>query len=299
MAAELVDTVSHTLRDLPGGARLVIVDDGCSPSLEASPASESWATDARVIILRHALRRGAGAARNTALRWCRENNIETTILLDGDCRPAAGFVNGHLARHRENPDAICIGGGIEGTGSGIWARLDRMMSWFTSIPSAGARDVSGTVHIPTTNMSLKLTRLHETDVFDERLRTGEDVVFIARLRKAGARICFVPEPRIAHRDRSDLKGFLAHQLQWGRHTYFVRFGRPEDGIGRRLLFAGLFVPCIPLYAVLATWLNMRAWLTAWPGDWPYLPIVWVTYLLKGCAIVDGALRPARALFKTS
>lgn len=292
----LAPTLEAVLAHLPRGARLVVVDDGCVAPVSASTTLAFATGDPRLALLRHPQRRGPGAARNTAIGWCRQNGIDLVILLDADCIPPPDFVAQHLARHREHPDVVCIGGAIEGQGTGLWARLDGLLSWFTSMPHSASREVTGAMHIPTTNMSLKLTARLPSGPFDERLRTGEDVVFVRELQRAEDPLLFCPTPVIMHRDRCRLADMLAHQLQWGRHTYFVRFGGPRDSLLRRAAFALLFGLATPLYASVATWLTLRPWLPRHPRDWPLLPLVWVMYVLKGMAAIDGALRPHRALF---
>lgn len=97
---------------------------------------------------------------------------------------------------------------MNGVGDGIWATLDNLMSWFTSIPHTPLRDVDGLYHIPTTNMSLKLNVLsQESPLFDAHLRTGEDVQFVQRLRRAGYKLMFSPQPEISHYDRQSFADF--------------------------------------------------------------------------------------------
>ena len=50
--------------------------------------------------------------------WCRENGVDTVILLDSDCVAPPDFVTLHLAHHHEHPEAIGVGCAIEGTGVG-------------------------------------------------------------------------------------------------------------------------------------------------------------------------------------
>lgn len=275
----------------------MVVDDGNATPVAADARFRSISSDPRVTVLRHPATRGPAAARNTALGWCLSQGMHTIIFLDADCTPPPDLVVSHLALHDTHRDVVCIGGAIEGDNTGFWSRLDGAMSWFTSMPERPEREVDTGLHIPTTNMSLKLVPNQlPVPPFDEHLRTGEDVMFIARLRRSGARIRFIPRPVVVHQDRGTLFGFLRHQYRWGRHTYFVRFGEPHDRIVRRAGFAAAFALGAPLYACVATWLNVKMWLVARPRDWPLIPFIWLTYLVKSIAVIEGALRPSCALF---
>lgn len=285
------------LDDLPDATSVVVVDDGSQPPAEEDIRLKLLFDDPRVTLLRHPENRGPGAARNTALAWCRNAGVDLIILLDSDCRVEPGFVARHMALHREHPDATCIGGAIQGEGRGMAARLDGIMSWFTSIPKTPGHEVTEPLHLPTTNMSLKLDRLPAgPDVFDPNLRTGEDVALVKSLRRQGEKILFSPEPVIHHSDREDMRAFLNHQMRWAIHTYAVRFGyaRPRRVL-RVFLFAG-FLLALPLFALYASWLNIRPWLSTDKRYAAYWPAVLLVFVLKGVGVLVGIVNPGRALY---
>ena len=285
------------LGDLPDATCVVVVDDGSQPAAIDDAELKPLLDDARVILLRHADNRGPGAARNTALDWCRNAGIELIILLDSDCRVEPGFAQRHMALHREHPEAACIGGAIQGEGRGLAARLDGIMSWFTSIPETPGHEVTEPLHLPTTNMSLKLDRLPAgMEAFDPNLRTGEDVALIKALRRQGEKILFSPEPLIHHSDREDMRAFLNHQMRWAIHTYAVRFGytRPRLLL-RAFLFAG-FLLALPVFALYASWLNIQPWLSTDKRYAAYWPAVLLVFVLKGVGVLVGIVNPGRALY---
>lgn len=286
------------LDGLPERTHVVVVDDGSWPSADEDAELKPLFDDPRVTLLRHPENRGPGAARNTALAWCRDAGVELIILLDSDCRVEPGFVAGHIALHHEHPDAACIGGAIQGEGRGLAARLDGIMSWFTSIPKTPTHEVTEPLHLPTTNMSLKLDRLPaKADVFDPNLRTGEDVALIKSLRRQGQKILFTPEPMIYHSDRENIKAFLNHQMRWAIHTYAVRFGyaRPRRLL-RVFLFAS-FLLALPLFALYASWLNIQPWLSTDKRYVAYWPAVLLVFVLKGIGVLVGIVDPGRALYR--
>ena len=298
----LVDCIESLLPQLTDGVEAVLMDDGSRTIAADDPLLQPFLKDPRIHLLAHKVNMGPAQARNTGLAWCRSAGAEIAILLDSDCLAKPGFVEAHIKLHEENPERACIGGAIEGQGTGVWAHLDALMSWFSSVPGTPARIVNEPYHLPTTNMSLKLKSLPAPgETFNPRLRTGEDVAFIKDLRRRGETILFSPEPGIIHRDRASLAGFFRHQCRWGLHTYVVRFGEENLSLGRRLLFVIAFIPGFPVYMVLTTCLNVAPWLRRSPAYLLYFPILFLLYGIKGMAVFCGALNPSLALYpkKTS
>ncbi|MGH6660246.1 MAG: glycosyltransferase [Rhodospirillales bacterium] len=289
--------VEILLRDLPVGVRVLLVDDGSWPPAADDAGLAPILADPRVTLLHHDSNRGPGAARNTALAWGRDAGMELVVLLDSDCRVEPGFVDRHVELHRRHPDVACIGGAIQGEGRGLAARLDGIMSWFTSIPGTAGRRIDEPLHLPTTNMSLKLARLPATaEAFDPNLRTGEDVALIKNLRRCGETVMFFPEPVVYHSDREDFKSFLDHQMCWAFHTYAVRFGyRRPRRLLRAFLFAG-FLLALPAFALYASWLNMTPWLARDKRYAAYWPAVFLVFVLKGFGVLVGIVDPGRALY---
>jgi glycosyltransferase involved in cell wall biosynthesis len=278
--------------NLPDYATVLLIDDG---SIFIQPEIEIFFDDKRIHVLRHETPHGPAAARNTGIKWCRDRKIQIVVLLDSDCIPEPKFVDIHVRLHKENQDAVCIGGAIQGVGRGIWANLDRVASWFTSIPGSPPRKVTGLYHIPTTNMSLKLQQLPlNGNLFDCTLRTGEDVKFVKELRKAGGEIIFSPVPVVRHFDREKFRDFFCHQYRWGLHTYAMRFGGRGSPLLRTLL-ALAFAPLIPAFALLSALTNMVPLTKASKLNWIYFPPLLLLYFCKGIAVAEGIIRPERAI----
>src|SRR5262249_17500589 len=153
-----------------------------------------------VVLLRHLRNRGPAAARNTALDWCWQHEVDTAILIDSDCVVFPNFVALHLAQHHAHPRALGVGGALEARGDGLWARLDGAMSLFPSVPRPDCL-IDPPLHAPTNNLSIKLLRrCRELLRFNERLRTGEDVALAQELRRAGEVLRFASAPRVGHFD---------------------------------------------------------------------------------------------------
>lgn len=276
--------------------KIVLVDDGSQIPVKNAPNLADFCDDNRLHLICHEKNKGAAAARNTGIQWCVEQDAEIAILLDCDCLVESGFVEMHCQLHTHYVDTVCIGGAVSGIGQGIWAHLDNLMSWFTSVPDAPMREVKGIYHIPTTNMSLKLKNLSkEMPLFDVRLRTGEDVCFIKRLQAARYPILFSPQPKIKHCDRQSFKDFIHHQYRWGLHAFIIRAGDREWHFPLRLLLALLFSLFLPIFAIAASIITIFPWMHRSPTYFKYFPAMLGVYFLKGTAIVVGIIDPKQAI----
>jgi GT2 family glycosyltransferase len=282
---------------LPPDAGVLVIDDHSRVAIACHPALAVYLSDPRIATQRNDINLGPGASRNIGVAWARNRGAKLAIFLDADCTVDTTFIAAHRDLHRRHPDAVCCGGAIQGYGRGLWARLDGMMSWFTSLTGAPERIVRPPYHIPTTNMSVKIDRLPATeDWFNPRLRTGEDVAFIKKFWAEGWPIIFSPRPEVRHRDRETLHGFIGHQYRWGLHTYVVRRGATRLAWMDRLVFATMFLMGLPFYIVLATTLNMIPLLRRSVIDLVFLPMIAMVYAIKAIAVLHGTLNPQAALF---
>jgi glycosyltransferase involved in cell wall biosynthesis len=64
--------------------KVVVVDDASHDDTAAVAESYAKAKDSRVLLLRHEVNRGVGAATATGYRWCRDQAIDVTAVMDGD-----------------------------------------------------------------------------------------------------------------------------------------------------------------------------------------------------------------------
>lgn len=293
----LADCIESVLPQLSDGIEILLIDDGSTPEAAGHPLLKNYLEDDRVHLLRHKINLGPAQARNSGLAWCRDTDADIAILLDSDCLAKPGFVSAHVQLHKEHPEKFCIGGAIQGQGVGAWAKLDALMSWFSSVPNTPARFVNEPYHLPTTNLSFKLKDLAEGDAFEPRLKTGEDVLFIKELRARGITIFFSPKPGIFHRDRERMVDFFRHQYRWGLHTYVLRAGLKNLSPWRRLFFFLAFIPGFPVYVLLATWLNLAPYLKTSKVYFLYSPLLLALYVVKGIAVMSGTISPEKALYR--
>ena len=291
--------VDALLPQLGPDGRLVLVNDGGDAATVERELGELLSEE-RLILEHHTSNRGVSAARNTGIAAARSLRSRLILMIDSDCVPGNDFVSTHLRLHREHEDVACFGGAVIGSGEGLWARLDGVMSWVHSVPGREMHEVVHPYHLPTTNFSVKTNMLPEGhEVFDERLNTGEDALLIRWFRQRNRVVMFSPQPAILHRDRESLGKVIRHHYAWGHHQYFIQLNR--DLAPRcfnplfRTLFLVLFVPLMPLYALAGSVLNIKPWLTLKPVYALFLPFAYLLWFAKGVAVVEAAIRPRHCL----
>ena len=266
---------------------LLLVNDGGDPH-EVEGALQAELANPQLQLLHHEYNQGVSAARNTGIQWCRDQGVELLLMVDSDCEVEPDFIAAHRALHEAYPEAACFGGGVEGTGESLWAGLDRIVSWVHSVPAGESRQVPSPYHLPTTNFSLKLSAVAQMNpVFEGRLNTGEDALLIR------------PSPVIRHSDRERLRDVIAHHYAWGHHQYFVQLNNNLSDRAFnpvfRLLFLLVFLPLMPLYALMGATLNVLPWLRYKPLYLLSFPAVYLLWLAKGCAVAEAAIRPRDCL----
>ena len=274
---------------------ILLVNDGTSVELVEKALQELLVLPCINLINLEA-NRGVAAARNTAIQWCREHDIEIVLMIDSDCLPGEKFIEQHLLLHLDNRDAACFGGGIIGVGDSFWAKLDKVMSWVHSLPYGNVREVHHPYHLPTTNFSVKMSMLpREGPVFDGRLLTGEDALLIRSFRKQGKPVMFSPEPHIYHFDRETMLDVFRHHYVWGYHQYFIQLGGDMSPRSfnpwYRALFLTAFTPCLIFFALLGAVLNTLPWIRYKPKYLLFFPLVFIVWIGKAVAVAEAAVNP--------
>jgi glycosyltransferase involved in cell wall biosynthesis len=302
---QVIGCVNALLKQALPETMILLVDDGSAPA--PGVPWHSMLQNQNVFLIEHRENYGVASARNSGIDWCRQKAIDILVMMDSDCRPENNMIAEHLRLHDAHPEAVVIGGRIAGEGKGFWAKLDGMTSWVHASPHGTGeasqqefRTVEHPYHLATTNFSVKLKQLPErTFIFDERLSTGEDCLLIRELRKRQKGIYFSATPKIFHRDRETFLDVFRHHYAWGHHQYFIQLG--GDISPRcfnplyRIVFVGLFLPLIPLFALAGSVLNSKAiWVRQREDLWFY-PFIYLLWLGKGCAVIEAAIRPRACL----
>ena len=220
--------------------RVVVVDDGSKdPHAVAQVASRHGA-----VLIRRDINGGPGAARNTALESVTSDLV---AFIDSDCAAAPGWIE-RLAPHLADPLVAAVAPRITALARGTWAGR------YTS--ASGALDLGGTAArvLPRSQVSVRPHRgparpagraadrrprwaagcggpspSPAPRVFDESMRTGEDVDLVWRLHEAGWRIRYDPAVQVAHHEPATWPALLARRYRYG--TSAAPLALPASGRG--------------------------------------------------------------------
>jgi GT2 family glycosyltransferase len=186
-----------------------------------------------VEVVEDAERRGHSWAVNEGIRRA---SGDLVAFVDDDCVPPADWLERLIAAVDRY--------GAEGAG-GNFAETDPLLAdrqRRRTFPKAEGVDESGKVG-NSGNLLLRLACLRACEardgyVFDERWRFDSgDLELALRLRRAGARLVFVPNP-VRHLKRMDAGAYLRHQFRRGRGIAMLaaahRAGRGGPGAGESL-----------------------------------------------------------------
>jgi len=310
---QVAQCLTHLIRQANSHTTFLLIDDGSRPRGAENPHLRKLLLLERVHLICHGENCGIAAARNSGLNWCRKKGFDLVIMIDSDCTPESNFIEEHVRLHLKHPEAICIGGTVRGSGKSVWARLDGLTSWVHCSPTSSAsvftgdefRPVEPPYHLPTANFSVKLGRLPKrVFAFDERLKTGEDCLFVRELRERGERsgnkvVFYSSTPVVVHQDREELWSVVKRHYEWGHHQYFLQLGA---NFSRRcfhplyrLVFALSFLPFLPVFALYATLINSRTIFDSEKDQIQYCPLIYLLWICKGVAIVEAAIRPWHCL----
>jgi glycosyltransferase involved in cell wall biosynthesis len=81
---KLIDRVVTTMPEFVD--KIVIVDDSSKDQTADRVQLLSIAYPERLILIEHAINRGVGAAIATGYKWCRDNNMDVTVVMAGDAQ---------------------------------------------------------------------------------------------------------------------------------------------------------------------------------------------------------------------
>ena len=227
--------------------------------------------------------------RNLALEYAKKNYY-IILFLDSDVLPNNNLVKNHLNTHLKNKNIPVIGGFVIPSFfqkiKSFWEIMDGCLSWFTSQQSKNNRFVEGPYHIPTCNMSIKVSFLKSHKLkFDNNLNTGEDADFCKKVRKTDSKILLIKNAEIIHKDKVDFLSFIIHHARWGRHQYYTLY--KNNGLSKNLgflfyfLFLILYPFLMPLINLYSTILTIYPW-TKYKFIYIFLLIPsYLVHLIKG------------------
>lgn len=196
---------------------VVVVDDGGTGEVQG---------DVRVI--RHAERRGPGAARNTGAAAARG---EVLAFTDDDCLPEPGWLRAVVAALAHGPGAAVGGRTVNALTSNRYAEAsqhiqDLVYAHYNRDPDAARLFASNNLAVPREDFLA-------VGGFDESFRfASEDRDFCDRWRASGRTLRYAPEAVVRHAHDLDLSGFLAQHLAYGRGAARFHRQRERRGTGR-------------------------------------------------------------------
>ena len=205
--------------------------------------------------------------RNLAIKYAKEK-FKYILFIDSDTIPSKNIVNKHYKAHEKFKFIPLIGGSVKPSYTvkfkSIWEFFDGILSWFTSIEPKNDRIILKPYHLPTCNLSIKLNHLKKYKIyFDEKLKTGEDVDLCNKFRSYNLDLLLIKNASIIHQDRKGFIQFLNHQLEWGKHHYYLRYKKLlfENNKFTLTLFFLFFYPLIFLFlSLIMTYFTIVPWI---------------------------------------
>jgi mycofactocin glycosyltransferase len=209
-----VGMLDKCLAALGPSHQVVVVDDGShDPAAVAEIARRYGAA-----LVRRVANGGPGAARNAALKSV---TSDVVAFVDSDCLPSAEWIE-RLAGHFADPLVGAVAPRITGVVSATWSGRYASSSGPLDLGSSAARVMPLTTvsYVPTAALIARRTALlavaRDGMVFDESMRTGEDVDLVWRLHEAGWRIRYDPSVEVAHHEPATWRALLARRFRYGR-----------------------------------------------------------------------------------
>jgi glycosyltransferase involved in cell wall biosynthesis len=200
-----------------GGFEIVVAIDGD----ETTPDPDG----ARVV--RHARRRGPGAARNTGAVAARG---EVLAFTDDDCVPDRGWLAALLAGL--GPGAAVGGRTVNALGANRFA--DASQHIVDLVYAHYNRDERAARFLASNNLAVRRDDFLAVGGFDAGAFpfASEDRDLCDRWRASGRTLRLVPEAVVRHAHELDLAGFVAQHLAYGRGAARYHRARRARGTGR-------------------------------------------------------------------
>lgn len=248
--AELLGGCLEALAAQEGGIafEVVVVDAAADPRV--ADVANRFPT-ARLV--RSADGLSPGAARNLGVEAARGELIAFT---DADCVPGPGWIA--AATDALDSGARMVGGPILHTRPLHPISVADNLQQFAEFPPT--RPAGPATHFPTCNVALRLEDFRAAGAFIGK-RLGEDIILSRRMAErwpGGLR--FVPQMRVRHLGRTDIRGMLEHNYLLGkwRGRLGLRVGTLQLRLGSSALAVIPFALWRWLYIVrtLARW-NLR------------------------------------------
>ena len=231
---------------------------------------------------------GISYCRNYALKNAIKDNYKILLFLDSDILPEKNLFFNHLKFHNMFKNIPILAGGVIPTffkkKSGIFTKLDGIMSWLGHIPKKNFQIIKEPYHLATLNMSIKIDFIKKNKIFfDEQLSTGEDIIFCRHVRDKGKDIAIIPNSNVHHQDRTGLKDVLKHQAEWGRHQFYTvyKYNFKNFNFLYKLIFFIFYPLFLPIISVLFASISIKPWINYSLKYSKYFLLIYLFVLFKG------------------
>lgn len=201
---------------------IIVVDDASDP-----PLSEALA-GLPIRLLRQETNIGQSAARNLAAS---EAQGDLLAFIDNDCVADHHWLL-NLVPYFEDSDIGIVGGRVTALPpTGLITAFEAVRSPLDMGVIGGPVGPKEIVaYLPTCNLVVRRQLLLAQGGFSADMRLGEDVDFIWRTLRGGARACYIPEGEVVHRHRVRLIALLRRRADYASSEADLQQRHPE---GRR------------------------------------------------------------------
>jgi GT2 family glycosyltransferase len=141
------------------------------------------------------------------------------LFLDADCVPESDWLDRMWATHERYDCAVVAGSILNGNPRFATSVSSYMNEFSDFFPYGEPRYVD---YLPSGNTSYKIEIFRRHGGFDPNEPMYEDLIFNKLLFRAGEKLLFNPEIRVAHHHRTDLREYLGHEFRRGRGAAVAR-----------------------------------------------------------------------------
>jgi mycofactocin system glycosyltransferase len=208
------DRLERCLHELRGRYPVVVVDDASLDPDAVGAVADRYGAK----LVHRSENGGPGAARNTGLEQVAGDYV---AFVDSDCVPPRGGWLHTLSAHFADPLVAAVAPRITAEPAAGWAGRYGAAESSLDLGDQPARVRPGARvgYVPTAVLLARVAALRDIaadgEVFDERLRVGEDVDVVWRLHRAGWRIRYDPSEQVGHADPPDWAGLLRRRFSYG------------------------------------------------------------------------------------
>ncbi|MER7003744.1 mycofactocin biosynthesis glycosyltransferase MftF [Dactylosporangium sp. NPDC000555] len=212
------EPVRRLLDSIPGGVPVVVVDDGSAEPL--APLAEGRPD---VVVIRHAQRCGAAAARNSGAALAETRWI---AFVDADVQPPAGWLGALLGVTAE-PDVIAVAPRVVTTHAPGLVGLVESRASALDFGPVPADVVAGSAvsFVPTATLIVDRDHFRAVGGFDEAMPVGEDVDLVWRFAGRG-RVRYEPRIVVSHQPRPTLWKALSRRRFYGDSVGLLEVRHP-------------------------------------------------------------------------